>query len=173
MNMLWRALEGIPDGVEYDVSAYVNQVFKNIAMAEVATSAGAAMAKGYFRHSDGISFDKSRQLYEAKQRAIGMAEGGYHPPLKRAYTLPGASGIATIQLMVNTLVAGGFASEHDGLIASRLANVLCGGVGGASHKVTEEEVLELECEAFLSLCGEAKSQERMQHMLMKNKPLRN
>jgi 3-hydroxyacyl-CoA dehydrogenase len=76
-------------------------------------------------------------------------------------------------MMINTLVAGGFATEHDGLIASKLATVLCGGVSGASHEVTESEILELEAEVFVSLCGEPKSQERMQHMLMKNKPLRN
>jgi len=173
LNMLWRALEGIPDGVEYDVYAYVTQVFKNIAMANVATSAGAAQEFGYFRKSDGISFDRARQLHEAKQRVLGMANVGYHSPARRAYRLPGESGIATLKMMINTLVAGGYATEHDGLIGGKLATVLCGGVSGASHEVTEDEILELECEAFLSLCGEEKSQARMQHMLMKNKPLRN
>ena len=76
-------------------------------------------------------------------------------------------------MMIDTLVAGGQATEHDALIARKLAGVLCGGLGGASREVTEAEMLELECEAFLSLAGEQKSQERMQHMLMKNKPLRN
>ncbi|ACY19162.1 3-hydroxyacyl-CoA dehydrogenase/enoyl-CoA hydratase family protein [Haliangium ochraceum] len=173
MNLVWRALESIPDGVEYDASAFVVQVFKNIALAEVATSAGAAKRKGYFRHSDGISFDRARQLHEAKQRVIGMADAGYHAPLKRSYKLPGESGIATLELMVSTLVAGGYASEHDAKIASKLAAILCGGVSGASRYVSEEDVLELEREAFVSLCGEPKSQERMQHMLMHNKPLRN
>ncbi|HUH04376.1 MAG TPA: enoyl-CoA hydratase/isomerase family protein, partial [Kofleriaceae bacterium] len=173
MNMLWRALENIPDGVEYDVYSVVTQVFKNIAMADVATSAVAGQRKGYFRNSDGVSFDRARQLYEAKQRAIGLATSGYHPPIPRAYRLPGESGIATLQMLVNTLVAGGYASEHDGKIAMKLAHVLCGGVAGASREVTEDEILELEAEAFVSLCGEPKSQERMQHMLMKNKPLRN
>jgi 3-hydroxyacyl-CoA dehydrogenase len=173
LNMLWRALSSVPDGVEADSYAFVTQVFKNIAMADVATSADMAKHKGYFFQSDGVSFDRARQLHEAKQRVIGMARSGYHPPAQRAFKLPGESGIATLKMMVNTLVAGGFASEHDGLIAAKLANVLCGGVAGAARPVTEQEVLDLEREAFLSLCGEAKSQERMQHMLMKNKPLRN
>lgn len=173
MNLVWRALESIPEGVEYDASAFIVQVFKNIAMAEVATSAGAAQRKGFFRLSDGISFDRSRQLYEAKQRVIGMAESGYHRPLRRSFRLPGESGIATLELMVSTLVAGGYASEHDAKIARKVAEVLCGGVSGASRMVSEEDVLELEREAFVSLCGEPKSQERMQHMLMHNKPLRN
>ena len=173
MNMLWRAFEGIPDGVEVDPYAVVTQVFKNIAMADVATSAVMAQRKGYFRSTDGVSFDKARLLYEAKQRAIGMADSGYHPPVPRAYKLPGDSGIATLRMMINTLVAGGYATEHDGVIAGKLATVLCGGVGGNTHEVTEQEVLDLEAEVFVSLCGEPKSLERMQHMLMKNKPLRN
>ena len=76
-------------------------------------------------------------------------------------------------MIADKLVAGGYATEHDAVIAKRLAKVLCGGVGGATHPVTEDEMLALENEAFLSLCGERKSIERMQHMLTKNKPLRN
>ncbi len=173
MNMLWRALEGIPQGAEVDTSAIVAQVFKNIAMANVATSANEAKEYGYFRHADGVSFDRARQIWEAKQRCIGMADSGYHPPLPRSYRLPGDSGIATIGMLISSMVAGGYASEHDALISAKVAEVLCGGKGGASHKVTEQEMLDLEAEAFISLCGEKKSQERMQHMLMKNKPLRN
>jgi len=173
MNMLWRALEGVPEGVEVDTYAFVTQVFKNIAMAKVATSAEESKAAGFFRATDGVSFDRARQLYEAKQRVIGLAEAGYHPPTPRAYRLPGESGVATLKMMVNTLVAGGYASEHDAKIAGKLATVLCGGASGSTHAVTEDEILELEREAFVSLAGEPKSQERMQYMLMNNKPLRN
>lgn len=173
MNMLWRALESIPEGTAVDTYAFVTQTFKNIALAKVATSAEEAKGLGYFRKSDGVSFDRARQLSEAKARAIGMAEAGYHPPTPRAYRLPGESGIATLGMMVDTLVAGGYASEHDAKIARKLAVVLCGGVGGATREVTEDEILELEREAFVSLCGEPKSAERMQYMLMNNKPLRN
>ncbi len=173
LNMLWRGLEAVPEGVEIDTYAFVTQTFKNIALAKVATSAEEAKAFGFFRTTDGVSFDRARQLHEAKQRVIGLANAGYHPPVPRAFKLPGASGIATLSMMVDTLVAGGYASAHDALIARKLANVLCGGQGGGTHAVTEDEVLELEREAFLSLCGEPKSQERMQYMLMNNKPLRN
>ena len=173
MNLLWRALEGVPEGVNANVSEYVTQVFKNIAMANVATSAVMAKHQGYFRHSDGVSFDRARHLSEAKARAIGMAESGYHPPTPRAHRLPGDSGIATLNMMVDTLVSGGYATEHDATIARKLAVVLCGGPSGGAHDVTEQEILDLEREAFVSLCGEPKSLERMQHMLMNNKPLRN
>src|SRR5690606_11816928 len=165
LNMLWRALEGFPEGMTVNTYDVVTQVFKNIAMANVATSAVEAQHKGYFRFSDGVSFDRARQLHEAKQKAIGMARSGYHPPIPRAHVLPGESGIATLTMMVDTLVAGGFATPHDATIAKKLAVVLCGGAGGASRPVTEEEMLALEREVFLSLCGEAKSVERMQHML--------
>jgi len=173
MNMLWRALEGIPDGTDVDTLPFVSRTFQNIAMARVATGAGEAREFGYFRKSDGISFDKARLLTEAKARVIGMAEAGYHPPPRRAYRLPGESGMATLDMMIDTLVAGGYASEHDALIARKVAMVLCGGPSGHAHEVTEEQMLELEREAFISLCGEPKSQERMQHMLTTNKPLRN
>jgi 3-hydroxyacyl-CoA dehydrogenase len=173
MNMLWRALEGIQEGANVNTYEYVTQTFKNIALAKVATSAEEAKRLGYFRKSDGVSFDRARQLTEAKGLALGLAKAGYHPPVPRAYRLPGESGIATLSMMVDTLQAGGYASEHDAKIARKVATVLCGGVSGASHDVTEEEMLDLEREAFVSLCGEPKSLERMQYMLMNNKPLRN
>jgi 3-hydroxyacyl-CoA dehydrogenase len=173
MNMLWRALDGVIDGAQINTLEIVTQVFKNIALARVATSAYEAKMFGYFHKTAGISFDKSRLLTEAKVRAIGLAESGYHPPAPKAFVLPGESGIATLSMMVDTLVAGGYASEHDAKIARTLADVLCGGRGGSARPVTEEEFLEREREAFVSLCGEPKSQERMQYMLMNNKPLRN
>ena len=173
MNLLWRALGSVPEGVELDTYAAVTQVFKNIALAKVATSAEEGKAYGYFAPADGVSFDRARQLWETKRRAIGLADAGYHPPAPRAYKLPGESGIATLQMMINTLAAGGYASAHDAKIASKLATVLCGGSSGSTHAVTEDELLELEREAFLSLCGEPLSQARMQYMLQHNKPLRN
>jgi 3-hydroxyacyl-CoA dehydrogenase len=173
VNLLWRTLEGVPEGAQVNTLELVANVFKNIALAKVATSAEEAKQFGYFRRADGISFDKARLVTEAKQKVIGMATSGYHAPVPRSFTLPGDSGIATLRMMIDTLVAGGHASAHDALIATRLAEVLCGGRGGSARDVTEDEVLELEREAFVSLCGEPKSQERMQYMLMNNKPLRN
>lgn len=173
LNMLWRAFEGIPEGASINTLELVTQVFKNIALAKVATSADEAKALGYFRRTDGVSFDKARLLTEAKGRVLGLSASGYHPPAPKAYKLPGESGIATLAMMVDTLVAAGHATPHDALIAGKLANVLCGGAGGGSREVTEDEILELEREAFVSLCGEEKSQARMQSILMTNKPLRN
>jgi 3-hydroxyacyl-CoA dehydrogenase len=173
MNLLWRAFDGVQDGATVDSYALVTQVFKNIAMVRVATSAEEAKAFGYFRRTSGVSFDKARLVADAKARALGLATSGWHPPAPRAHVLPGESGMATLSMMIGTLVDAGQASPHDAKIASKLAEILCGGVSGGAHEVTEDEMLELEREAFLSLCGETKSQERMQYMLMNNKPLRN
>jgi 3-hydroxyacyl-CoA dehydrogenase len=173
LNMLWRALESVPEGTTVNVFEHVAQTFKNIALAKVATSADEAKALGFFRKTDGVSFDRARQLTDAKARAIGLAEAGYHAPVPRAYRLPGESGIATLQMMIDTLVAGGQASAHDALIAGKLAVVLSGGAGGASREVTEDEMLALERDAFVALACEPKSIERMQFMLLNNKPLRN
>jgi 3-hydroxyacyl-CoA dehydrogenase len=173
MNFLWRAFDGVQDGATVDSYALVTQVFKNIAMVRVATSAEEAKAFGYFKRTSGVSFDKARLVADAKARAIGLAASGWHPPAPRAHVLPGESGMATLSMMIGTLVDAGQASPHDAMIAGKLAEILCGGVSGGAHEVTEDEMLELEREAFLSLCGEQKSQERMQYMLMNNKPLRN
>jgi len=173
LNMLWRALAAIPEGVEVDTLPYVTNVFKSIAMAKVSSSAVEAQQFGFFYPRDGISLDKARLVAEAKARAIGLAEAGFVRSVPRAFRLPGESGIATLHMMIDTLVAGGFATEYDAFIARKLATVLSGGAGGATRPVTEAEMLELEAEVFVSLCGEAKSQERMQAMLTTNKPLRN
>ncbi|MBK8998824.1 MAG: 3-hydroxyacyl-CoA dehydrogenase/enoyl-CoA hydratase family protein [Myxococcales bacterium] len=173
LNLVWRALEGVPEGADVIVQSLIAAVFKNIATANVATSALMAQELGYFRKSDGISFDKARVAGDAKARAIGLAESGYHAPTPRSYVLPGESGVATISMLVDTMVAGGFATEYDGVIARKLARILCGGASGAAGPVSEQRILDLERETFLSLCGEQRTLDRMQHMLMNNKPLRN
>ncbi len=139
----------------------------------MSTSAEEDLELGYFDRHDGVTFDRARLLTDAKARAVGLSASGYHPPAPRAFVLPGEGGMATLRMLIESLVAAGQASEHDANIATKLAEVLCGGVAGGAHEVTEEQMLELEREAFVSLCGEPKSQERMQYMLMNNKPLRN
>ncbi|MBI5516670.1 MAG: 3-hydroxyacyl-CoA dehydrogenase/enoyl-CoA hydratase family protein [Deltaproteobacteria bacterium] len=173
MNLLWRALEAQPEGAEVPTLALVTQVFKNIALAKVATSADEARALGYFRPTDGVTFDRARLLYDARERCLGLARAGWRPPAPRAYKLPGQSGIATLKMMVLSLQQAGQASAHDATVALRVAEVLCGGVDGSAGPVSEERLLELEAESFVRLCGEEKSRERMQYMLMNNKPLRN
>ncbi len=173
-NSLFGMMEKVPKGVQIDRLQLVGEVFQQIALAKVSTSAVEARRLGYLGNKDlGISLDRRRQLHDAKALALGMANGGYRAPEPRTAKLPGESGIATLKLMVRSLVQGGQASEHDALIAGKVAHILCGGNSGHTHECTEQEILDLEREAFVSLCGEEKSQARIQQMLTTNKPLRN
>ena len=175
LNMLWRALEGIPADADVDLFPFVARTVLNIAdpVNRTATSAVEAQYYGYFRKTDGISFDRARHLHEAKAKVVGMAEAGFKPMAPRAYRLPGADGIATISQMVDDMVLNGHASEHDGVLVKKVATICCGGQGGHTREVTEQDMLDLEREMFLSACGEKKSQERLQAFAMTGKPLRN
>ena len=156
-----------------DLLPFIGQASLNIAMAKVATSAEEAKSLKYLRATDGISLNPARLLFEAKQRALGLAGAGYRPPLPPLLPAAGYDAEKTIGARVWALVEGGFASPHDALIANKVAHILCGGPVAAGTLLTEQHFLDLEREAFLSLCGEQKSQERVQFMLMNNKPLRN
>ncbi|MBI2376394.1 MAG: 3-hydroxyacyl-CoA dehydrogenase/enoyl-CoA hydratase family protein [Deltaproteobacteria bacterium] len=172
-NSVFGAMERITEGAELDPLPILGQVFKQIATAQVATSAEEARALGYVPLTARISMDRRRQLHDAKQLVIGLFESGYRPPLSRSFKLPGESGIATMGTMVRSMVAGGYATEHDAKISMGLAKVVCGGAAGHTRKVTEQQMLDLEREVFLSLAGEEKSQARMASILTTNKPLRN
>jgi 3-hydroxyacyl-CoA dehydrogenase len=112
-------------------------------------------------------------LHHAKERALGLARAGYRPPRPRIIKAVGFDAGKTVAMQAWGLVEGKWASEHDALIAKKVAHILCGGTVGAGQEVDEQHFLDLEREAFLSLCGEEKSQARMQSILMTNKPLRN
>jgi 3-hydroxyacyl-CoA dehydrogenase len=173
MNALFGLLEGVPEGAEIDPFPVTAQVFKQIATAQVGTSVEESRALGYVPRKAQVSMDRRRQLHDAKQMVIGLSEAGYAPPTPRAFKLSGESGIATLKTSVRAMVQSGMATEHDAKIVGKLAHVLCGGKAGHTRAVTEQEVLDLEREAFLSLAGEEKSLARMQSILMTNKPLRN
>lgn len=156
-----------------DLLPFIGQASLNIAMAKVATSAEEAKTLKYLRATDGISLNPARLLFEAKQRALGLAGAGYRPLTPPLLPAAGYDAEKTIGARVWAMVEGGFASPHDALIANKVAHILCGGPVAAGTLLPEQHFLDLEREAFLSLCGEPKSQERVQYMLMNNKPLRN
>jgi 3-hydroxyacyl-CoA dehydrogenase len=173
-EMLLRSIEGIPDGVEVDLLPFYRHAFETIAFAKVSTSAKEARRLGYLRPTDRFTMNQDRLIYEAKQWALAMVAGGYAPARPR-HDIPvlGERAIAAVETQLYNMKAGGYLSDHDELILKKLATVLAGGRAAPGTVVTEQYVLELEREAFLSLCGERKSQERMQHMLRTGKPLRN
>jgi 3-hydroxyacyl-CoA dehydrogenase len=166
-------LEGLPKGVEADLGKITAHVFETIALAKVSTSADEARKNNFLTDYDGISINGDHLLHDAKRAVLALAEKGYQPPKRRKIPVAGETGYATLQLGAYGMLHSGYISEHDLKIAKKLAYVLTGGKVAYGTEVDEQYLLDLEREAFLSLVGEPKSQQRMQHMLVKGKPLRN
>jgi 3-hydroxyacyl-CoA dehydrogenase len=159
---------------ELDIQPLVNKAFETIGMAKVSGSAYEAIRLGLMRSTDQIVMQPARQIHEAKQTVLRMdAEGYRKSAVEPMIRVAGAAGKAVMQLGAYSLRQSQFISEHDYKIASKLAHVLAGGNVPAGTLVSEQYMLDLEREAFLSLCGEQKTQQRMQHMLSTGKPLRN
>jgi 3-hydroxyacyl-CoA dehydrogenase len=152
----------------------LRRVFESIAMAKVSTSAIEARHLGYLAEADGITMNRDRLLMDAKHLALDIATSGYAPPLARTdIPAPGQNLLATLKLAVHTMREAGFISDHDRKVADKLAHVLCGGNVTPGTPLSEQYLLDLEREAFLSLCGEKKTQERIAFTLKTGKPLRN
>lgn len=148
------------------------KIFELIGMAKVSTSAHDARSLGLLHKSDPISMNRERQIYDAKQLALSLA-GGYSPGSpQNDIPVSGGAGYAAMKLGAWMMRQGDYISEHDMVIAEKLAGVLSGGRVAAGSMVSEQHLLDLEREAFLSLCGMRKTQERMEHMLKTGKPLR-
>jgi 3-hydroxyacyl-CoA dehydrogenase len=175
-EMLLRALEGAPAGARGDelvIFEAVKRSFETIAMAKVSTSAAEARGLGLLRAADGVTMNRARWLADAKRRARAMADAGYAAVMRMDVAAPGESVLATLKLGVWTMREGEFISEHDVKVANWAAYALCGGNVTPGAMVTEQYLLDLEREAFLSLCGEKKTQERIAFTLKTGKPLRN
>jgi len=147
--------------------------YKNLAMAQVATSAYEALEMGFLRESDVIVMNSREVLYVAKQRAQFMALSGYRPPIKPKFEVFGEQGIATVNGLLANMYAGNQISEHDLLIARNIAVTMCGGEIERGSVVSEDWVLGLEKANFKQLAVSQKTADRIQHMLEKGKPLRN
>jgi 3-hydroxyacyl-CoA dehydrogenase len=171
--MLERFCGDLPDDPNIDPMPFIQRAFMNIAMAKVAVGADDARKLGMLRKTDGVTLNRDLLLHDAKQMVLGMARAGYRRPRPINFRLPGENGAAVIRWFVDNMRLGNHISDHDFLIASKLANILCGGDTSTRVKVSQQRIMDLEREAFMSLCGEEKTQARIQHMLQKNKPLRN
>lgn len=149
--------------------------FLTIGMAKVSTSAEEAFDLGYLQQDKySISMNRSRLIADAKAKAIELAEAGYTMPVKRKdIKVLGKQGLGIVYAGANSMYSGKYISEHDKKISEKLGYVLCGGDLSAPTEVTEQYLLDLEREAFLSLCGERKTLERIQSIVTKGKPLRN
>jgi 3-hydroxyacyl-CoA dehydrogenase len=178
-EMTLRAIEAgssiRPDGRGEGIETFeaLKKNFETIAMAKTSTSAAEARALGFLRPSDNITMNRERLLTDASARALALAEAGYAAPqLQTAIPAPGVNALATLKLGVWTMREGQFISDHDAKIANWAAYVLCGGKVTPGTPVSEQYLLDLEREAFLSLCGEKKTQERIAFTLKTGKPLR-
>ncbi len=173
-EMVIRSLEGIPDGVSADPLPFLRKAFETIGMAKVATSAKEARELGFLRPWDRISIQRDFLIQEAKNVVLGMNREGYEMPRPRAdIALPGRSEFSTFAYALYAMKVAGHISEYDERIGRKIAFVMTGGDIPRGTRLSEQDLLDLEREAFLSLCGEEKTQARIQHMLMKGKPLRN
>ncbi len=168
-----KHLESMPSGVEFDLQKVANKVFETIAMAKVSTSGEEARDLNLLNRTDGISVNGDHLLYDAKQAVLSLYEKGYKPPVRKKIPVVGETGYATLLLGAQAMYLSGYISEHDLKIAKKLAFVIAGGKVPYGTEVDEQYLLDLEREAFLSLVEQPKSQARMQHMLVKGKPLRN
>ena len=173
LGLYEKFIKGLPQGVEVDYQHIANKVFETIAMAKVSTSGEEARENNFLNFADGISVNPDHLIYDAKQAALALAEAGYTPPVKRKVKVVGAPGYATLLLGAQGMFDSGYITEHDLKIAKKLAYVIAGGKVPYGTEVSEEYLLNLEKQAFLELVADQKSQMRMQHMLVKGKPLRN
>ncbi len=168
-----KQVRDLPQGIEFDLQKAANKVFETIATAKVSTSAAEGHENGFLNKRDAISVNTDHLLHDAKQKVLALSKAGYEPPKREKIPVVGEAGYSAMLLGAKSLAFGGYASEHDVKIADKLAFVLAGGRLQSGTLVDEQYLLDLEREAFLSLIGERKTQERMQHMLLKGKPLRN
>ncbi len=166
---------------DLDLFHALKPVFEAIAMAKVGTSAEECRDLGYLRREDGVSMNRDRLVADAKESALALVRGGYKPLAaswqEGAQTTQikvlGEQFLAGAKLAIHMMLRGGYASEYDAHVGRKLANILAGGALTSPQLVSEQYVLDLEREAFVSLCGEKKTQERIAHTLKTGKPLRN
>jgi 3-hydroxyacyl-CoA dehydrogenase len=180
-EMLIRANEHAAIDNDLDLFHALRPVFEGIAMAKVGTSAEECRDLGYLRREDGVSMNRDRLVADAKEAALALARGGYKPLAaswqEGAQTTQikvlGEQFLAGAKLAIHMMMRGGYASEYDAHVGRKLANILAGGPLTSPQLVSEQYVLDLEREAFVSLLGEKKTQERIAHTLKTGKPLRN
>jgi 3-hydroxyacyl-CoA dehydrogenase len=161
-------------GESVELMEAMKQAFETVALAKVSMSAFEAKDLGIIASGDDITMNRERVLTDAKERALELAREGYRAPVPRTdIPAPGESILATLKLGVHLMRQGEYISDHEVKVGNKVAEVLCGGAVNPGTPVSEQYLLELEREAFKSLCGEKKTQERIQYTLKTGKTLRN
>ncbi|HXM60863.1 MAG TPA: 3-hydroxyacyl-CoA dehydrogenase NAD-binding domain-containing protein [Terriglobales bacterium] len=179
-EMLLRAVDSAESirpggrGESVELMEAMKKIFETIATAKVATSAHEARGLGFLRDSDNITMNRERVLSDAKARVLEMVRAGYEPPQPRTdIPAPGENILAALKMGVHLMRQGDYITEYEVKLATKIAEVLCGGNVTPGTPVSEQYILDLEREGFKSLCGEKKTQERIQFTLKTGKTLRN
>jgi len=179
-EMLLRAVDSAESirpggrGESVELLETMKKVFQTIATAKVATSAHEARGLGFVKDSDSITMNRERVLADAKVRALELVRAGYEPPQPRTdVPAPGENILAALKMGVHLMRQGEYITEYEVKLATKIAEVLCGGNVTAGMPLSEKYILDLEREGFKSLCGEKKTQERIQYTLKTGKTLRN
>lgn len=173
MEMVRRAQARIPADVTADLLPFVRWVFETVARGRTSQSALEAQRLGYLRESDGITMNAHRVIQDAKEAALAMVRLTLRPPLASLIRVGGDRVRAALRAMLYILTTGGHITAHDEVVGQRLAHVMAGGEVPEGTWVSEDYLLDLEREAFLSLLGEVKTRDRIRHMLQTGKPLQN
>ena len=172
-EMAIRCLEGVPLAAEDELFPHFKRAFETIAYAKVSESAAGAKRFSYLREADTVSINRMHHLHDAKQLVLAMAVEGYQEPQPRGVFVLGETGLIQLRSEVDLARRAGHLSDHDVKILNQLAYVLCGGELSTPQSVSEDYLLELEREAFLGLCGEEKTHQRIEYTLKTGKPLKN
>jgi 3-hydroxyacyl-CoA dehydrogenase len=172
-EMTARAVEQLPPG-NNDCLPSIQRAFETIGFAKTSACGADAVRLGYLRAIDGVTMNQERLIADAKNRALQRVREGYQPPARRTAILVGGDPLAaTLKLGIHLAWRAGRISDHDKLIGRKLATIMTGGALPHPTTVSEQYLLDLEREAFLSLVAEPKTRERIQHTLKTGKPLRN
>ena len=179
-EMLLRAVDSAESirpggrGESVELMEAMKKIFETIATGKVATSAHEARGLGFLRDSDNISMNRERVLADAKARALELVRAGYEPPQPRTdIPAPGENVLAALKMGVHLMRQGEYITEYEVKLGTKVAEVLCGGNVTSGTPVSEQYILDLEREGFKSLCGEKRTQERIQFTLKTGKTLRN
>ena len=172
-EMAIRCLEDVPLDTNVELFPLIKRTFETIAYAKVSESAADAKRIGYLRETDTVSINRKHHLHDAKQLVLAMAAEGYQEPQPRQVFVLGETGLHPLKSQIDLAQHAGHLSDHDVKILNQLTFVLCGGELSTPQYVSEDYLLELEREAFLGLCGEEKTHQRIEYTLKTGKPLKN
>lgn len=172
-EMLRRTMQQLMEDEQVDPLPYIKETFKTIGMAEVSDGAPKARKLGYLRETDNIVMNRNLLIANAKEEARRLVESGYHPPQEPNIKVLGKKALSTLKLMLYIMHEANYITDYDKVVAEKVAYIMSGGDLSEPQEVPESYLLKLERQAFMELLEDQRTQDRIEHMLKKGKPLRN